>query len=102
MPHPDRLLPARRYRAGSGGAASGPAARYEELSALGHRALAAGQLARVREHHLSEMRRSGRARDRYARRLRLFVVVLSALRFATLRPRAVRARDGGLLAAGRS
>ena len=51
-------------------------------------------VARVRQHHLPEMRRSGRARDRHARRLRLLVVVLPALRLAALRPRAVRARDG--------
>ena len=91
MSDSDRLLPARRHRAGPRGSASGAAARDEGLPALGHRPLSAGQRAGIRQHHLSQMRRTRRARDRHHGRLRLLVVVLPALRVAA-HDRAVRSR----------
>src|SRR5208283_323967 len=94
LSYPDYLLCERRDRAGARRAVTGRAARHERLPAVGHRTLTARQRAGVRQHHLPKMRWSCRARDRYAGWLCLFVLVLSALRLAALRRRAVRAKGG--------
>jgi len=57
----------------------------KNLCAVGNRTLSPRDGARVRQHDLPKVRRPGGARNRYARRLRLLVVVFPALRLAARR-----------------
>src|SRR5208282_1701738 len=79
MSDSDRVLQDRRHRPHPGRPTARAASSDEELLAAGHGPLAARERAGVRQHDLPEMRRPGRTRDRYARRLRLLVMVLPAL-----------------------
>ena len=65
------------------------------------RRLAAGARARVRQRHLSDVRRAGAARDRHDGHVRRLVVVLLPLRRRAQRPPAVRSGQGEVLVPGR-
>ena len=74
----DDLLREGRHRAGAGRPAAGGAA--EDRAVHRPRRLAAGAGAGVRQRHVSEVRRSGAARDRHDGHVRRLVLVLLPLR----------------------
>ena len=80
---PDDPLPDLRHRAGAGGRSAGEASRRCELRQAGQSARPASDLEAC---DLSDLRRTGDARDRHDGHVRRFVVVLRALLLAALAP----------------